>query len=352
MTGIYNVRNYIDFGSMDPQATTFARLLKDAGYATGIAGKWQLGRDRDLPRRFVFDEHCLWQHTRRPSRYKNPGLEINGKEVDFTRGEYGPDIVNDWALDFIARHREEPFFLYYPMMLTHAPFEPTPDSADYADGKRERKGTAKAPAANENFGDMVAYLDKLTGKLVAKLDELKLREKTLILFLGDNGTGVGVRSRMGDRTVDGGKGRMTTSGMHVPLIANWPGTIAAGRVNQELVDTTDFLPTICDATGVTAPAGPKIDGHSFHLQLLGQPGKPRQWIYCWYAPHGEFIAEFAADKTYKLYGDGRYYDVTADPQELRPLESASLSAAALAARKSLQQVLGSYQNARTEHLLR
>ena len=78
MTGMYNVRNYIDFGTIDPQATTFGNLLKNAGYATGIAGKWQLGRDKDLPQRFGFDEACLWQHTRRPPRYANPGLEYNG----------------------------------------------------------------------------------------------------------------------------------------------------------------------------------------------------------------------------------------------------------------------------------
>src|SRR5688500_4829428 len=96
MTGIYNVRNYDDFGAIDPQAVTFAHVFQKAGYATGIAGKWQLGKQADLPARLGFDEHCLWQHTRRPSRYKNPGLEIQGKEVDYNQGEYGPDVVNDW----------------------------------------------------------------------------------------------------------------------------------------------------------------------------------------------------------------------------------------------------------------
>ena len=95
MTGLYNVRNYGHFGALDPQATTFAHLLKKAGYATGIAGKWQLGGGFDGPKKFGFDEYCLWQLTRRPPRYANPGLEINGKEVDFKKGEYGPDVVNE-----------------------------------------------------------------------------------------------------------------------------------------------------------------------------------------------------------------------------------------------------------------
>lgn len=350
MTGIYNVRNYIDFGNMDPKSITFAHLLKDAGYATGIAGKWQLGKAAELPKTFGFDEHCLWQHTRRPGRYKNPGLEINGKEVDFKDGEYGPDIVNDWAIEFVTRHRNKPFFLYYPMMLTHAPFEPTPDSADYAEGGKEKKGTTKEPKANQHFAEMVAYLDKLTGKLTQKLDELKLRENTLILLVGDNGTAVGVRSKLGERTVDGGKGSLTEAGMHVPLIANWPGKLAAGKVSQDLVDTTDFLPTICEATGAKVPGNLKIDGRSFFPQLIGQKGTPREWYYCWYAPQGEFKGEFAAGPRYKLYRNGRLFDVIVDPQEKHPLAESSLEEDARVAKKSLQAALAAHKDARPAHL--
>jgi arylsulfatase A len=111
MTGRYNVRNYISFGNMDPNAVTFANLLKPAGYATCITGKWQLGRDAELPKKFGFDESYLWQLTRRPPRYANPGLEINGVEKDFHGGEYGPDLINDYALDFIDRNKSKPFCL-------------------------------------------------------------------------------------------------------------------------------------------------------------------------------------------------------------------------------------------------
>ena len=97
MTGLSNVRNYTAFGQINTSASTFANRLKTAGYATCVAGKWQLGRDRDLPPTFGFDEACLWQHLHRPPRYANPGLEINSEEKDFHDGEYGPDVINDYA---------------------------------------------------------------------------------------------------------------------------------------------------------------------------------------------------------------------------------------------------------------
>ena len=202
MTGKYNVRNYIDFGNMDTKAVTFGNLFQKAGYATCMAGKWQLGRDLQQPKNYGFDEYCLWQHTRRPPRYVNPGLDINGVEKDFTSGEYGPDIVNDYALDFITRYKDKPFFLYYPMMLTHAPYMATPDSKDW-DPKEMGENGSHDP---QHFADMVQYMDKLLSKLVATLDKLAIRENTLILFLGDNGTGAGTRSQMGDKTVVGAKG--------------------------------------------------------------------------------------------------------------------------------------------------
>ena len=130
MTGIYNNRNYLKFGLLDPAATTFGHLLKKAGYATAVAGKWQLEGGMDAPRAFGFDEYCLWQLTRRPSRYPNPGLEVNGEEKDYTDGEYGPDLVSDFLCDFMERKKDGPFFVYYPMILPHWPYEPTPDSPD------------------------------------------------------------------------------------------------------------------------------------------------------------------------------------------------------------------------------
>lgn len=344
MTGQYNVRNYINFGDLERSQITFAHHLKKAGYATAIAGKWQLGREADLPQKFGFDESYLWQHTRRPPRYANPGLEHNGKELDFTNGEYGPDLVNSFCLDFISRKKDQPFFLYYPMMLTHNPFQPTPDSKEW-----DPKTTGeKAKQANKHFGEMVTYMDKLIGKLVAKLDEHKIRDNTLILFVGDNGTGTGITSMMGDRAVQGGKGKTTAAGMHVPLIASGPGLIGKSKVCDDLIDSTDFLPTLLAAAGVTVPAEPVIDGVSFLPQLRGEVGSPRQAIYCWYARNGGPTAdrEFAADKRYKLYRTGELFDLSADVLEKSPLMEADLTPEARAARDALAKVLDRYKSAR------
>lgn len=354
MSGQYNVRNYVSFGRMDPRVVTFANLLQPAGYATCIAGKWQLGRDPELPKKFGFDEYCLWQHLRRGPRYANPGLEINGVAKDFTQGEYGPDVVNDYALDFITRHRSTPFLLYYPMMLTHAPYQPTPDSADW-DPMARGEDVKKAP---QHFGEMVAYMDKLVGKLVARLDSLGIRDNTLLVFVGDNGTGAGTRSKMGDRVVISGKGTTTETGMHVPLIVSWPGKVATGKVCDDLVDTTDFLPTLLEAAGpvphgTPLPAGSNPDGRSFLPQARGEKGTPREWIYSWYSPYparDKSAREFAFNRNYKLYRSGELFDLSQDPGEKHPLAVASLKGKAAAAAKSLQTALDQFANARPKGL--
>ena len=346
MTGMSNVRNYTHFGHLDPGQTTFGNLLKSAGYSTCIAGKWQLGRDLALPGKFGFDEYCLWQLTRRPDRYKNPGLEVNGTEMDYTKGEYGPDLVNDYALDYISRKKAEPFFLYYPMMLTHNPYDPTPDSTDYS----EAKGKGKTKGASGHFADMVTYMDKLIGKLVARVDEAGIRDDTLIIFLGDNGTGGGTPSKFRGLDVKGGKGTSTTWGTHVPLIANWPGKVPAERVSADLVCSTDFLPTLCEIGGATIPSGLKIDGHSFFPQLRGEKGNPREWLYAWYNPSGgpKAKAEFAHDARFKLYSDGRLFNVQADDKEKQPLADAALDGKARAAKAKLQGALDRFKDARPE----
>jgi len=348
MTGMSNARNYIEFGLMDPNATTFGNLLKDAGYATCIAGKWQLGHDKNLPQKFGFDEACLWQHTRRPPRYANPGLEYNGEERDFTQGEYGPDLVNEFAIEFIEKNKAKPFFLYYPMMLTHVPYQPTPDSADW-DPKAMGEGVNNSV---KNFGDNVAYMDKLVGRLVKKVDELGLRDRTLVLFLGDNGTGKGVTSQTKHGPYPGGKGQTTARGMHVPLIANWPGHAPSGKVNDDLIDSTDFLPTICAAVGARIPESLKVDGHSFYPQILGEQGEPREWVYTWYSKNGVApIREFVTTKDHKLYRAGRFFDLKSDPYEERePKQVAELTGADADAARKMNAVFAQFADARPAEL--
>lgn len=365
MTGLYNSRNYIHFGLLDPKAYTFGHAMKAAGYATCVTGKWQLQGGFEGPNKFGFDEYCLWQLTRRPSRYKNPGLEINGMEVDYTENDYGPDLVSDYALDFITRSKDKPFFLYYPMMLVHSPFEATPDSTDWKDGgKRKGKGEKKkgggeggeggedaggpvSPTELRHFADMMNYCDKLVGKLVAKLDELKLRENTLIIFTGDNGTHRGLPSRFQGHEWIGGKGFMKDDGTRVPLIANWPGKIPAGRVSTQMVDFTDIFPTLLEFAGGKVPATVHLDGHSLAAEVQGKkPADPRQWVYCWYAKDGKMKftedhsgGESARVAEYKQYRGGGFYDVPHDFLEQHPLEPSQLTPAQREVREKLLQVL-------------
>lgn len=347
MTGRFNVRNYVNFGTLLRSETTFAHLLQTAGYATAICGKWQLGRELDSPKHFGFNESCLWQHTRRPPRYANPGLEYNGAEKDFDKGEYGPKLLNDFAIDFITRHRDEPFFLYYPMTLTHDPFQPTPESHDW-------DPNAIGEGVNNNikhFADMTKYMDKLIGQLDFKLNELGIRDNTLLLFIGDNGTLGKVTSRFQGTDFRGGKGTTTQRGTHVPLIASWPSVIKTGRVNQDLISSVDILPTVCEAAGLVIPAN--TDGVSFAKQLRGELGTPRDWLYSWYSPRQQAdmtVREFSHSRRYKLYRTGEFFDLTADPFEQNSLKKGSLSSGEQKAAAELQKVLDRFANARSPEL--
>lgn len=347
MTGLSNARNYIEFGAMDRRAVTFAQLLKSAGYVTGIAGKWQLGSEPDSPRHFGFDEALLWHHRSRESRYGNPGFDFNGEPRTYPPGSYGPAILNEFAIDFVARHRGQPFFLYYPMVLTHSPYQPTPDSPKWDPRTGERGNQSPA-----NFPAMVAYLDRMVGDFMARLDGIGLRENTLVLFLGDNGTGVDITSRFKGEAYPGGKGRSHARGTHVPLIASWPGRVPAGAVNGDLIGSTDFLPTLLDAAGVKLPEGYPGDGVSFYPQLMGQKGRPREALYAWYASDGgpEAKWEFAMSARHKLYRDGRFFDLGVDPWEQRALKVTTLSGEAAIAAKTLQAELDRYAEARPPEL--
>jgi len=332
MTGQYNDRNYTEFGSLPPGEYTFGHMLQDAGYVTCVVGKWQLsGRIRGtgysgegtLPEDAGFDEHCLWQVDYKGSRYWDPSIRTNGELSKDISEKYGPDLFCEYAVDFISRHRKQPFFLYYPMVLTHDPFIPTPDSSvsmeTYQSQQKDRQDSTF-------FGDMVAYMDTIVDRIVAKLDELGLREQTLFIFTGDNGTHPRVTSPTESGPVRGAKGETIRTGMHVPMIVNQPGTTPAG-VNQDLIDFTDFFPTFAQAAGASLPTDYPGDGVSFLPRLRGEKGYPREWIYCYYQPKWgrwrDLKTRFVMNQRWKLYGDGRFYDIQNDPMETRALQDLS-----------------------------
>ncbi|MHC4632780.1 MAG: sulfatase-like hydrolase/transferase, partial [Planctomycetota bacterium] len=322
MTGQYNFRNYTNFGVLDPKQKTFGHLLQRCGYATCVVGKWQLYGSVNqapevrgtgsLPSQAGFDEHCLWQITDRGPRFRDPLIVENGKSREDLEGKYGPDVFTDYAFDFIERHKVGPFFLYFPMALVHSPFVPTPDSKDW-----------KKPAHKNNikyFADMVAYMDKIVGRIVRKLDELGLSENTLVLFIGDNGTHKSIKSKMPDGVIPGPKGETTDAGTRVPLIASWPGVVPAGKVCGDLVDFSDFVPTFAEMVDTSPPEDMIIDGRSFLPQLRGKKGNPRDWIFCHYDSRwgGRKMQRFVRDKRWKLYVTGNLYDVRADVLEQNP----------------------------------
>jgi len=350
MTGRYPFRtgwvNLIGRGKkplsfFDPEKeVTFAHLLKQAGYATGVCGKWQLCEFTDHPnhvRECGFDDHCLWTwiyNKKGTSRYWNPTIIENGiLREDVFEDRYGPDVYSDFAVDFVRRHSDQPFFLYYPMTLTHNPPHKTPDRAATANHRRgDKRGK------NDDFPGMVAYMDKLVGRLVSTLDELNLREKTLIVFTTDNGSHKNYSGKVGDVVIQGGKSKMNDAGTRVPLIASWKGKVAAGQVCDDLVDFSDFLPTFASLAGVGVPTDRVIDGQSFLPSLLDKPGKRRAWAFTQFQ-HRQFVR----DQRWKLHNDGRLYDMEQDPFEQMPIVDAEKSEAG-GVQKRLQDILDSLNN--------
>ncbi|MEL6105338.1 MAG: sulfatase-like hydrolase/transferase, partial [Planctomycetota bacterium] len=368
MTGKYNFRNYTHFGYLHPNEKTFGHLMQSAGYKTAIAGKWQLNglyngldgaNDPLRPLRAGFDESYLWQVTtgkqvrdRGGERFWSPPLERNGKfeTVEDNSGKYGPDLLCDFVCDFIERNADSPYFVYYPMVLVHDPFIATPDTI----GEAPRTQAAnKAPkdkqAKKKNFVAMVQYMDKIVGRIVDKVRELDQLENTIVLFTADNGTNVGITSRWNGQDIRGGKGGMTDMGTHVPLIASWKGAAPAGTVSDELIDFTDFYATFADAAG--KPLGPEdpIDGRSFLPQLKGKPGTPRDWVLCHYQPYwNKKPGQFARTQHFKLYRDGRFYEVPADLREMNSIAQGQAGAAGEEARLFLSELLEACPPAHTQ----
>ena len=242
----------------------------------------------------------------------------------------------------MERNVDQPFFVYYPMALPHWPMVPTPASPEWQDpAKRDLEEV-------RFFKDMVEYTDKCVGRVVDKINELGIAEHTLVLFYSDNGTHLAVTSQTTDGPVAGGKGETTAAGTHVPLICWQPGTVKPG-VNDNLVDSTDFLPTMLDAARHPLPADTLKDGLSFYPQLLGQEVATRPWVFCHFDPRPGWdkdrfrLLRFARDRRYKLYDDGRLYDVPHDQLEQRPILAEDDTAETKAVRQRLDAVLKSME---------
>lgn len=359
MTGQYNFRNYTHFGYLSAEERTFGHLAREAGYATAVAGKWQLNgiynelpghEERERPVALGFDEYSLWQLTRGRridegggERFWSPPIETNGRfvSIEENAGLYGPDLFCDFLCDFMERHRDRPFLVYYPMVLVHDPFVPTPRTIGEAPRDHSANREPRDPADKKaNFVAMVEYMDEIIGRLVDRIDALGLAENTIVLFTADNGTHPKITSRWRGVEVQGGKGGLTDTGTRVPLYARWKGTAPEGAVLEDLVDFTDFLPTIAEALGLSGDGVPFTDGRSFLPQLRGEPGEPRRWALNHYQPYwNREPGQWVRDAEYKLYRDGRFYHVPEDLDEARPLEPGAAGDAGEAVRRYLQSVI-------------
>jgi arylsulfatase A len=304
---------------------TFGHVLKSAGYTTALAGKWQLCHFPETPNHVNecgFDEYCCWTwqlNGKRTSRYWEPSIWQNGKERTDVPRPYGEDVFCDFLIDFVKRHREEPFFVYYPMVLVHEPHTPTPDSPNATKaqkrGNEDKRGAdAKQRRAAKWFPGMVSYMDKTVGRMVAALDQLGLRENTIIFFTGDNGTDRTVFSKLGDKTVQGGKGTVTEFGTHVPFIVSWKGSIKPGQVKEDLLDFSDVLPTVAELGGAKNPSV-TIDGKSFARQLTSESAPARQWVFSQLGRK-----RLIRDQQFMLHDDGRMYDIERDPFETKDVQ--------------------------------
>lgn len=253
--------------------------IREAGYKTCIAGKWQIDDFRVEPDALAksgFDAYCMWtgyeaEVPASAERYQNPYIYSNGVSKTYD-GQFGPDVFKAYIIDFIKANKQDPWFVYYPMVLTHPPLINTPDET-----------------APDNLGKhkaMVRYADKITGELMAALEEEGQRKNTLVIWTTDNGTSRGINGHYRGQLVKGGKGQTGEAGICEPFIASWPGVVRADHTSNALIDFTDLFPTFLSLAGrplaeeiLVDGKNYLIDGRSFADVLLeNRETSSREWI--------------------------------------------------------------------------
>ena len=299
---------------------TLGEAMKRAGYATGLFGKWHLGQQGQYhPSKRGYDRAIT-----------SMGLHfdfVTQPRVESPRGVYLADWLTDQALEFIESNRSRPFFLELHHFAVHSPHQAKPDLIKRFQGKPGVGGHH-----DPRYAAMIASLDESVGRVVAKLDELQLAEKTLLIFTSDNGgvggyVAAGVKAGEGitdNAPLRGGKGMLYEGGVRVPWIATWPGTIRPGTTDEP-INSVDLFPTLLDLAGATLPEGSLLDGTSLLPLLEGKPlrgRKPLFWHFPGYLGSGKDVwrttpagAVRAGDwKLIEFFEDGRMelYDLGND----------------------------------------
>ncbi|MEM0926740.1 MAG: sulfatase-like hydrolase/transferase, partial [Planctomycetota bacterium] len=325
-----------------PEIRTFAHDFRDAGYATAIAGKWQLGKFDEYPEQPVehgFDEYCMWTwfyKGKKSSRYYGPQIYRDGKITNGQPEDFGPDDYRDFVLDFIERKKDERFLVYFPMALVHSPFIHPPGLKKRA----ESKLTGDLDKKTRAFGHMITYMDQVVGDIRSKLEELGLAEKTLVLFTGDNGTHKSITSKLPGMNLRGGKGSMTEAGSRVPLIAWWPGRVKPA-VREEFFCLVDVLPTIQAVAGIDRDR--EVDGMDLSHLIVGGNGRNRGHVLINYG-RGYFVRE----KRFRLNQDGKLYDIPITSDASRYSERVTTSTIHRGDRDRLQAILDQFMDIETQ----
>ncbi len=329
-------------------------VLKKVGYTTAMIGKWgQLLPSGDAAE-WGFD-HMMsfkasgiyWNKTAAASWIKKYGLagekdaeggvranpgpyNIDAKKLMMADNEYMPDLMHKDAVAFINENKDKPFFLYYSMSHVHSQILPTPDSTPPSPGLDAAARYAQV------YNDNITYMDKLVGKLLAELERLKLRDNTVVFFMGDNGTAKAASdlATIGGRRLIGQKGGMEEGGGLVPFIISWRGVTPAGRLSENFTDASDLLPTFAEIAGAPLPGNRIIDGRSLLPQIKGETKSPRTWAF---TQLGENY--HVREAGWKLNQAGHLFDMKNAPFEEIPVPADSKDAAAMAARQRLSAVL-------------
>lgn len=257
------------------EEATLARVLKGAGYATASVGKWHLGGEPYYPEKHGFDRNVAGTAAPAPKSYLAPWqipTLTEGRD-----GEYLTDRLGREAVQFIEQQREKPFFLYLAHFGVHTPIQGRPDLVK----KHQTRLKAGLRHSNVAYAAMLESVDDTVGLLRAKLAELKLSERTVIVFTSDNGGRVPTTSNHPLRV---GKGSCYEGGVRVPLILHWPGVTKPGSVCDVPAMSIDFYPTLLEITGARGAEGHRPDGESL-VPLLRQTGGLKREALFWHYPH-------------------------------------------------------------------
>ncbi len=357
-TGKYNFRNYIRWGAIKEEEKMLGNLFQSAGYATSFYGKWQFGDGDAGLKQHGFDEYAVFlpfAEDQRYRRYKNPLVYVDGAYLpdEEVANSYSEDVFVDRLNSFIERKVNDsiPFFAVYSLNLIAQPWVPTPSSDKFKLWDFTKDETADDISY---LPGMITYADQKIGEIKDKVYKMGMLNNTIFLFTSDNNTDSRITSTWQGKELQGAKTTTQFRGNHIPFIAYWPGSIAAGKTNAQLHDFTDLFTTLADVANASTLSYGTLDGVSFYNSLIGlTDDSVRSAVFTdWDNDRKDAdivpMERYAYDSIYKLYDQygeraGKFYNMSIDPKEENPLTESALSAAELTKKSELQELINQLQ---------